>query len=112
MPVTHFMPYRDGEYMPPQDVPVVAKYRRFTTHLGVPASAPVIYRVRMGFTLKEHAPQLGPCMGGLRNLNDEDFVDEPTKDSVVFWAPCLLPGSQWKSPAQQMRLLSELRQEF
>jgi len=73
---------------------------------------PVAWRVRAGFTLKQHAPKAGPCFQNFQNLRNWNFVDEPTKDAVVFWIPRLVPESTSKNVSELMVLLADLRREF
>ncbi len=67
---------------------------------------------RAGFTQKSHASQLGPCYQGFEYLQGWDFDDQPTKDSVLFCPPRLLPNSLSKSVAKQNALLAKLREKY
>jgi len=108
------------EYVTPildADVPeryraTLAKYRKLATDHGVLVTTAVAYRVRAGFTLKQHAPKTGPCEQNFAYLQDWRLRnDEPTKDSVVFWIPRILPGSTAKTADEQMNLLADLRRK-
>lgn len=103
-----FIPLKDAG-VPAEHQPTLAKYRLLATSCGVPTTTAVCYTVRAGFTLKQHAPKFGPCEKGFSYLQDWNFNDEPTKDSLVFWIPRLVPGSTSKSKDAQMRLLGEIR---
>lgn len=72
-------------------------------------SGPVAWRVKAGFTLKKHAPLVGPCYERFAYLQDWQFEDEPTTDSIVFWIPRLVPESTSKNVDEQRELLSALR---
>jgi hypothetical protein len=90
---------------------VAAKWRRLAAELGY--AGPVAWKVRAGFTLKQHAPKAGPCEQNFAYLQDWELRnDEATKDSVVFWIPRLLPGSTAKTADEQTKLLSDLRQRY
>ncbi|MFH1947240.1 MAG: hypothetical protein ABIJ23_03740 [Candidatus Magasanikbacteria bacterium] len=79
-------------------------------HFGYRGSS--FWLVRAGFTQKSHAPQLGPCYKEFEYLQDWDFEDQPTKDSVLFCPPRLLPNSLSKSVAKQNALLAKLREKY
>ena len=87
------------------------KWRRLAAELGY--AGPVAWQVRAGFTLKQDAPKAGPCYKGFAYLQDWALQnDEPTRDSVVFWIPRLLPGSTVKTADEQKLLLAEFRQRY
>ena len=89
---------------------VAAKWRKLAAELGY--AGPVAWKVRAGFTLKQHAPKTGPCEQNFAYLQDWRLRnDEPTKDSVVFWIPRILPGSTAKTADEQMNLLADLRRK-
>ncbi len=88
---------------------LAAKWRRLAAELGY--AGPVAWKVKAGFTLKQHAPKAGPCEQNFAYLRDWEFRnDEATKDGIVFWIPRLLPGSTAKTVNEQMKLLADLRQ--
>jgi hypothetical protein len=94
----------------PQYADFIPKYRRLAADLGY--SGPVAWRVRAGFTLKEHAPKSGPCYENFGYLRDWEFEDKPTRDCLVFWIPRLFPKSTAKDVDEQMELLSKTRERF
>ena len=104
----YFLPLTDAA-VPQEHQLTIQKYRTLVTDWGVPATTTLCYMVRVGFTLKQHAPKAGPCYDDFRYLQGWNFQDEPTQDSLVFWIPMLVPGSTSKTKAQQLQLLGELR---
>ena len=107
---TFFAPISDKD-LPEELAAVAAKWRRLAAELGY--AGPVAWKVRAGFTLKQHAPKAGPCVENFGYLQDWNLQnDEPTKDSVVFWIPRLLPGSTVKTADEQTALLADLRQRY
>ncbi len=106
-----FTPIADAE-VPARHQATLDRYRQLALEHGVPATAPVAYRVRAGFTLKTHAPMAGPCHDGFAYLQDWSFPDDPTADSIVFWVPRLLEGSTSKTEDQQIALLAAKRTEL
>jgi len=103
-----FTPLLDHE-VPVEHKDTCAKYRTLATEHDVLPTTPICYRVRAGFTLKHHAPKFGPCHQNFDYLQDWNFPDDPTTDSLVFWVPRLLKNSTSKTKDQQMKLLSQLR---
>lgn len=88
-----------------------AKWRRLAAELG--HAGPVAWKVRAGFTLKQHAPKAGPCYENFAYLQGWALRnDEPTRDGIVFWIPRLLPGSTAKIVDEQKALLADLRQRY
>ncbi len=79
-------------------------------HFGYHGSP--FWLARAGFTLKSHAPQLGPCYQGFEYLQGWDFDDQSTKDSIIFCPPRLLPNSLGKSVDRQNALLAKLREKY
>lgn len=80
-------------------------------HFGYHGSP--FWLARAGFTLKLHAPKLGPCHQDFHYLQSWDIEgDVPTTDSVVFCPPRLLPNSLGKSVDRQNALLAKLREKF
>lgn len=67
---------------------------------------------RAGYTLKSHAPKLGPCFKDFQPLQGWDFEDKPTTDSVLFCPPRLVPNSIDKDVDKQMTLLAKLREKY
>jgi hypothetical protein len=90
---------------------LAAKWRRLAAELGY--AGPVAWKVRAGFTLKQHAPKAGPCIDNFAYLQDWQLRnDEATKGGIVFWIPRLLPGSTAKTANEQRALLADLRQRY
>ncbi|MSU75589.1 MAG: hypothetical protein EXS55_03690 [Candidatus Magasanikbacteria bacterium] len=106
--VEYFAPIPDAE-VPAHHQPTLAKYRTLATEWGVPATTAVCYRVKAGFTIRDHAPKSGPCYKQFTYLKDWNFPDEPTRDCIVFWIPCLVPESTQKTRDEQLTLLGEIR---
>lgn len=84
--------------------PITAKYRNLAAELGY--TGPVAWRVKAGFTVKQHAPLAGPCY---ERFEYWSFRDEPTKAAIVFWVPRIIPDSTAKTVDEQRTLLSEVR---
>jgi len=103
-----FTPILDAN-LPEEYQAIVAKYRQLATEQGIPATHPVCYRVRAGFTLKRDAPLAGSCYDNFKYLQDWKFSDEPTQDGYVFWVPGVLQGSVLKNVGQQRQFLTETR---
>jgi hypothetical protein len=100
-----FTPIPDSE-APEKHRHLVAIYRAEARRLGIPDTTPVLYRVRAGFTLKQHAPLAGTwCHDNFQYLQDWNFPDHPTPDCWLFVIPTLLPGSTSKSSVDQLLLL-------
>ncbi|OGH71479.1 MAG: hypothetical protein A3G00_00375 [Candidatus Magasanikbacteria bacterium RIFCSPLOWO2_12_FULL_43_12] len=78
-------------------------------HFGYHSSP--FWTSRAGYMLK-HAPKLGPCYSGFQNVQDWDFDDKPTTDSVLFCPPRLVPDSVNKNVDGQMVLLAKLREKY
>lgn len=73
---------------------------------------PVFYRVKAGFTLRHHAPKLGPCYQNFEYLQKWKFEDRPTEDALVFWTPRVLNQSTSKNVYKQRVLLTETRKLY
>ncbi|MBI5230118.1 MAG: hypothetical protein HY981_02350 [Candidatus Magasanikbacteria bacterium] len=86
-----------------------ASYRRLAKEWGIPDTTAVCYRVKAGFTIREHTPLLGPCYQNFQYLKNWNFPDEPTCDCIVFWIPRLVPGSTMKTREDQIQLLAGIR---
>ncbi|MFH1193791.1 MAG: hypothetical protein V1661_02250 [bacterium] len=107
---TNFVSALEDDAIPENLKLLAVKWRALATKLGY--DGPVAWRVRAGFTLKEHAPKAGPCYQGFQYLQDWKFEDEPTRDMIVFWIPRLVSDSISKTVLEQKELLADLRQEF
>lgn len=84
-------------------------WRSLATSLGY--AGPVTWQVRKGFTLKGHAPKVGPCYKNWEYLKDWKLKnDETIVDSTAFWVPRLVEGSRSKSVDEQMTLFSQVRE--
>lgn len=73
---------------------------------------PVAWKVKAGFTLKQHALKLGPCYQGFSYLQQWKFEDKPTEDSIVFWIPRLVKDSTSKTADEQCKLLIQTGKTF
>ena len=94
----------------PQFVEHIPKYRRLAAELAY--TGPMVWLVKKAFTLKKHAAKAGPCRKNFEYLQDWDFEDKPTQDSLVFWVPRLLPESTNKTVNKQLALLAKTCQRF
>lgn len=91
------------KYAEPEAKVLVASWRKYASDRDY--TGPVAWKVEAGFTFLLHAEKAGPCYFSLdyqRKFGQESDVDidEPTKDSLVFWVPRLAPGSIGKTPAE------------
>ncbi|MBU0731903.1 hypothetical protein KKC88_03430 [Patescibacteria group bacterium] len=103
------------EHIHDKDVPerlqeTAHKWRRLAAEWGY--TGPVAWRVKAGFTLKQHASQTGPCREDFQYLQDWKFEDEPTPEAICFWIPRLVPQSTSKNVDEQMELLTGLREQY
>ena len=96
-----------------RDVPAeleetASKWRQLAAELGY--TGPVAWKVKAGFTLKTHVPIAGPCHEDLECIQSRELIaDEPTRNSITFWIPRLVPGSKEEKPRNHLALLSNLR---
>jgi len=104
----HFTPILDAE-VPEQYQSVLAKYRTIARAWRIADKVAICYRVRAGFTLKQHAPRFGKCYEDFKYLQGWNFVDEPTVDCLIFWIPCVVPDSTGRTYTEQVQLLSKIR---
>lgn len=103
---TYFIPLRDEE-LPPHLQPTAKKWRKLAQVLGYRGNRPIAWLFRGGFTLKR-APLVGPCLGHIfQGLSS--IPNEPTKESIVFWIPKLIPDSMGKTVAEKRIVLGKLR---
>jgi len=108
----YFTPILDAE-VPEQYQSVLAKYRTIARTWGIADNVAICYRVRAGFTLKQHAPKFGECKDDFNYLQSWNFFkDVPTIDCLIFWIPCVVPDSMSKTCSEQIRLLSEIRTKY
>jgi hypothetical protein len=104
-----FTPLADSE-VPEQYQSLVPLWRKLAALLGY--DGPIAWRVRAGFTLKQHAPKAGCCYKNFDYLQDWGLQnDESTKNSIVFWIPRLAPESAGKTTEEQLALLSSFREQ-
>ncbi|MBI2459695.1 MAG: hypothetical protein HYV53_04060 [Parcubacteria group bacterium] len=105
-----FMPLSDQDVR--EDLAeITVNWRRLATELDY--TGPVVWKVKEGFTLKEHAPLAGPCYENFQYLQDWNIQDdESTKNSLVFWVPRLVQGSKNKTMEENILVLAELRQKL
>lgn len=89
---------------------LIASWRKMASDLGY--TGPVAWRVGAGFTLKEHAPKAGPCHDDFKYLQNWSFMQRPTRESVVFWIPRMLPGSRALNAREQCDRLFDVREEY
>ncbi|MDD2786052.1 MAG: hypothetical protein PHS79_04145 [Patescibacteria group bacterium] len=101
-----------GKYVEEVAKVIVGKYRKLAIEHKVPVTTPICYRVRVGYTLKTHAPKSGPCRKDFNYLQDWRFEDTPTSDSLVFWVPRILRDSTSKTKSEQLNLLAGLHTEL
>jgi len=107
---TFFKPISDNG-VPGRFVKVTHSWRKLAAELGY--TGPVAWLVKEGFTIGAHAPKTGPCKENFQYLNNLGIQgDEPTKDSIVFWVPRLVPGSEDKTVSEQTKILTKLRKQF
>lgn len=88
-------------------ITLITRWGALATELGY--SGPIAWKVRAGFTLKQHAPQAGPCYEKFEYLQNWNFTDEPTKDCLVFWIPVIIPATRSKNKDEQLAVLAGLR---
>lgn len=87
---------------------IVTAWRKYASDRGY--NGPVAWKVRQGFALKTHAPLAGPCYKQLEYLQNWNFTDTPTTDSLVFWVPRLATESTDKTAAQMKLHRAQLQQ--
>jgi hypothetical protein len=109
---THVVPLSDNELGKqfPQFAGALAQWRKLAVAMDY--RGPVAWKVKAGFTLKQHAPLAGPCYQKLDYLQGWELKnDEPTKDSLVFWVPRLAEKSTGKTVEEMEAYRTELRQK-
>lgn len=93
---------------------IVAKWRRTANnHYGY--DGPIAWKVRAGFSLTQHAPLAGPCfmnLGYMQGKSWEMKNHEETKESLVFWIPCLAEASGHKNIKEMKEHLRTLRRRY
>lgn len=104
----NFFSHIDDKDLPDELELTVSKWRKLAAEQGY--DGPVAWRVREGFTLKEHAPKMGKVYEDFKYLQDWKLQnDEPTQSCIVFWIPRLLRGSKSQNVDQQKALMAETR---
>jgi hypothetical protein len=89
---------------------VVELWRAVAAFLGY--TGPICWRVKPGFTLKQHSPLAGPCYDQFKYLQDWSLPnDAPTGNWIVFYVPKLVPGSTSKTVEEQVVLRDAFRVE-
>jgi hypothetical protein len=86
---------------------MIAKWRRFASELGY--NGPVAWRVREGYTFKEHAAKNPHVYDKYGYLQTWEFEDRATPNAIVFWVPRLVPGSTNKNADEQREVLTAIQ---
>jgi len=94
----------------PQFADRLAPWRKLAALMGY--TSPVAWLVKQGFTLKTHAPLVGPCYENLQYLQCWNFSDDPTDDCLVFWVPCLAESSTGKNIKAMEAYRAELKKLY
>lgn len=103
-----YFTHLDDKDVPSHLQETVANWRKLAAEHRY--SGPVVWRVREGFTLKEHAPKAGKVYEDFKYLQEWKLKnDEPTKSCYAFFVPRLIAGSAGKTIAEHVALLSEVR---
>jgi hypothetical protein len=106
-----FVVHMDDKDVPDLHRETVTNWRKYASDLGY--TGPVAWRVKVGFTLKSHAPLAGPCYNKLGYLQNWELKnDEPTKDSLVFWVPRLARDSVSTTIPQMEKIRKDLRKHY
>lgn len=88
---------------------MVAKWRKFAEELCY--DGPVLWGVKTGFTLKKHAPVVGPCHENYAYLQEWELEnDTPTPNALVFCVPRVV--AMGGSANEQKYALSQLRAKY
>lgn len=106
---SYYVAHMDDKDVPKTLKDTTAKWRKFASDLGY--EGPVVWQVREGFTLKNHAPV---CYESFEWLKKDIVLkdDKPTESSFVFWIPSLVDESVNKGVDEQMALLAETRKRY
>ena len=74
---------------------------------------PVVWLVKKGFTLKNHAPFAGPCYRDLEFLKDWSRLKEtPTSNSLIFWIPRIVSGSKQLTLEEMIKYREDRRKIY
>ena len=107
---TFFFPLSDNEVPPRLQDGRQIGHRSMAAELGY--TGPVAWHVKEGFTLKLHAPKVGPCRENFQYLQDWNFPDPPSQNSLVWWIPRWIPEINEKNVKDQLDILASFRQRF
>ena len=94
----------------PQFADRLVPWRKLAALMGY--TGPVAWLVKQGFTLKKHAPLVGPCYKNLQYLQGWNFNDDPTDDCLVFWVPRLAENSTGKNLKAMEKHRAELKKRY
>lgn len=76
----------EDENVPSRLTETYAKWKELAVDMGY--FGPILWEVKAGFTLRTHAPLVGPCYGDFGYMQDWELVgDIPTTDCLVFFIP-------------------------
>lgn len=107
---TYFVPIADKD-VPEKFKEMTVNWRKLASDLGY--TGPVCWKVREGFTLKEHAPLAGPCYEAFKYLQNWSLKnDEATKSAHVFFIPKLLEKSTSKAVEEQKVLMTDTCKKY
>ncbi|MFA5029635.1 MAG: hypothetical protein WC518_02675 [Patescibacteria group bacterium] len=109
---TFAIPLSDSKMLEqfPQFTDRLAPWRKLAALMGY--TGPVVWLIKQGFTLKKHAPIVGPCYENLGYLQSWNFNDNPTDDCLVFWIPRLAENSTGKNIKAMEKHRAELKQRY
>ncbi len=94
----------------PQFADRLVPWRKLAALMGY--TGHIVWLVKQGFTLKKHAPLVGPCYDNLGYLQDWNFDDNPTDDCLVFWVPRLAENSTGKNIKAMEAHRAELKKRY
>jgi hypothetical protein len=94
----------------PQFADCLVPWRKLAALMGY--TGPIAWLVEQGFTLKKHAPLVGPCYGNLSYLQDWNFDDTPTGNFLVFWVPRLAEKSTGKDISSMVEHRKVLKKSY
>jgi len=106
------IPLSDNELQKqfPQFADRLAPWRKLAALMGY--TGPVAWLVKQGFTLKKHAPLVGPCYENLGYLQGWNFNDDPTDNCLAFWVPRLAENSTGKNIKAMEAHRAELKKRY
>ena len=94
----------------PQFADRLVPWRKLAALMGY--TGHIVWLVKQGFTLKKHAPLVGPCYENLQYLQGWNFNDDPTDDCLVFWVPRLAENSTGKNIKAMEAHRAELKKRY